>query len=121
MTVVSDRIAGTFKRSGATLPVAIDISKTFDKVWHVCLLHQLKCCGISGQVYGLILSFLSNRQLKVVLEGKSSQDYPLNAGDSQHSILGPTQSFSSYMLMTFLMLSIILLSMLMILSSLSVI
>ena len=34
--------------------------------------------------------FLSNRQLRVVLDGKSSQNYPINAGVPQGSILGPT-------------------------------
>ena len=30
--------------------------------------------GISGQIFGLISSFLSKRQLQVVLDGKSSQE-----------------------------------------------
>ena len=44
----------------------------------------------SGQIFGLISSFLSNRQLRDVLDGKSSQEYPVNAGVPQGSILGPT-------------------------------
>ena len=51
-----------------------------------------KSYGISGQIFGLISSFLSNRQLRVVLDGKSSQEYTLNAGVPQGSILGPTLS-----------------------------
>ena len=35
-------------------------------------------------------SFLSNRRLRVVLDGKSSQEYPANAGVPQGSILGPS-------------------------------
>ena len=54
-----------FNRSGATRPVA-------------------------GQIFGLISSFLSNRQLRVVLDGKSSQEYPVNAGVPQGSILYST-------------------------------
>ena len=54
------------------------------------LLHKLTPYGISGQIFGLISSFLSNRQLWVVLDGKSSQEYPVNAGVSQGSILGLT-------------------------------
>ena len=54
------------------------------------LLRKLKSYGISGQIFGLISSFLSNRQLQVVLDGKSSQEYPVNAVVSQGSILGPT-------------------------------
>ena len=73
LTVVSDRIVRAFNRSGATRTVALDISKAFDRVWHAGLLHELKSYGISGQIFGLISSFLSNRQLRVVLDGKSSQ------------------------------------------------
>ena len=90
LTVVSDRIARAFNRSGATRAVALDISKAFDRVWHAGLLHKLKSYGISGQIFGLISSFLSNRRLRVVLDGKSSQEYPVNAGVPQGSILGPT-------------------------------
>ena len=62
LTVVSDRIARAFNRSGATRAVALDISKVFDRVWHAGLLHKFKSYGISGQIFGLISSFLSNRQ-----------------------------------------------------------
>ena len=90
LTVVFDRIARAFSRSGATQAVVLDISKAFDRVWHAGLLHKLKSYGISGQIFGLISSFLSNRQLPVVLDGKSSQEYPVNAAVPQGSILGPT-------------------------------
>ena len=90
LTVVSDTMAGAFNRSGATQAIALDISKGFDRVWHTGLLHKLKSYRISGQIFGLISSFLSNRQLRVVLDGKSSQEYPVNAGVPQGSILGPT-------------------------------
>ena len=87
---MSDRIARAFNRSGPTQAVALDISKAFDRVWHAGLLHNLKSYGISGQIFGLISSFLSNRRLQVILDGKSSQEYPANAGVPQGSILDPT-------------------------------
>ena len=90
LTVLLDRIVKAFNRSGALRAVALDISKAFDRVWHAGLLHKLKSYGISGQIFGLISSFLSNRRLCVVLDGKSSQEYPVNTGVSQGSILGPT-------------------------------
>ena len=70
--------------------MVLDIFKAFDRVWHAGLLHKLKSYGISGQILSLISSFLSNRQLQVVLDGKSSQEHPVNAGVPQGSILGPT-------------------------------
>ena len=90
LTGVSDKIARAFNRSGATIAVAFDISKASDRVWHAGLLHKPKPYGISGQIFGLISSFLSNRRLRVVPNGKSSQEYPVNAGGPQCSILGPT-------------------------------
>ena len=44
----------------------------------------------SGQIFGLISSFLSGRWLQVVLDGKSSQEYPVNVGVPEGSIFGPT-------------------------------
>ena len=90
LIVVSDRISGGFSSSGATQAVALDISKAFNRVWHAGLLYQLKSYGIFGQIFGLILSFFSNRLLWVVLDRKSSQEYPVNAGVPQGSIFGPT-------------------------------
>ena len=52
-------LARAFNRSGATQAVALDISKAFDRVWHAGLLHKLRSYGISGQIFGLISSFLS--------------------------------------------------------------
>ena len=83
LTVVSDRIARVFNRSGAT-------SKAFDRVWLAGLLHKLKSYGISGQIFRLISSSLSNRCLRVVEDGKSSEEYLVNTGVPQGSILGPT-------------------------------
>ena len=90
LTVISNRIARPFNRFGATQAVPLDISKAFDKVWHAGLLHKHKSYEISGQVFGFTLPFHSNRRLQVVLGGKSSQEYPVNARVSQGSILGPT-------------------------------
>ena len=90
LTVASDRIARACNRSWATGAVALDISKAFDRVWHAGLLHKLRSYGISGQIFGLVSSFLSNKRLRVVLDGKSPREYPVNAGVPQGFILGPT-------------------------------
>ena len=57
LTIVSERIARAFNKSGATRVVALDISKAFDRVWHAGLLHKLKSYGISGQILALFLLF----------------------------------------------------------------
>ena len=72
----------------AVVPVFKNVEER--NVWHAGLLHKTKSYGISGQIFGLISSLLSNRRLLVVLGGKSSQEYSVNAGVPQGSILGPT-------------------------------
>ena len=113
---MSDRIGRAFNRSGATKAVAHDISKAFDRVWHAGVLHKLRFYEISCQIFGLISPFLSNRQLWVVLDGKSLHEYPVNDGFLKGLFL--ILHFSYYTLMIFvMMLSVILLSVLMLLPS----
>ena len=59
-------------------------------VWQAGLLHKRTSYGISGQIFGLISSFLSGKQLRVVLDGKSSQKCLVKARFPKGSILGPT-------------------------------
>ena len=59
---VSDRIARAFSRAGVMQAVALDISRSFDRVWQTGLLHKLKSYGI---IFDLISSFLSNRWLLI--------------------------------------------------------
>ena len=53
-------------------------------------LTNFKSYGMSSQIFGLISSFVSNRRLQVGLDGKSSEEYPVNAGVLQDSTLGVT-------------------------------
>ena len=57
LTVVSDRIASAFKRSGATRAVALDMSKAFNRVCHGGLLHKLSPYGIQVRHLALFLLF----------------------------------------------------------------
>ena len=70
--------------------MALDISKACDRVLHTGLLHKPRSWGISGQILSLISSFLSSGRLRVALDGKSSQEYPLSAEVPEESFLGTT-------------------------------
>ena len=94
----------------------LDISKAFDRVWHADIFHKLKSYGISGQIFGLIGSFLSNKGLWVVLVGNLNKNIQLMLEFLKGLFLVLHFSYST--LMTFLMmLSVILISMLMMLLS----
>ena len=100
-----------FDRCWATQAATLDISKAFDRVWHAGLFRKLKFHEISRQIFDLISSLLSNRRLQVVLDGKSSREYPVNSGIPQDSILGHTLFLDSSTLMTLrIIFSVILLS-----------
>ena len=75
---VRERSTAKIYRSVGLLSV---VSKAFEKLVNN---------RISVQMLGLISSFLSSRQFQVVLDGKSSQEYSVNAGVPQGSFLGPT-------------------------------
>ena len=55
LVIVPDRIA--FNRSGATRVVALDILKTFDRVWHTGLLHKLSLMEFQVRYLALFLLF----------------------------------------------------------------
>ena len=114
LIVISDRIARAFNRSGATRAVALDISKAFDRIWHVDLLHKLKSYGISGQTFGLTLLFSVIDSFEWFWLESLYKKIQLMLEFLKAPFLVP--HFSYYTSMAFLtMLSVILLSMLMML------
>ena len=68
--------------------VFLDISKTFDKVWHDGLIFKMRQNDISGNLLKLFQNYLSNRKQRVVLNGFSSDYSSIDSGVPQ-SVLGP--------------------------------
>ena len=52
--------------------VFLDISKAFDKVWHVGLIFKLNSHGVEGELLSLLKNYLQNREQRVVLNGQTS-------------------------------------------------
>ena len=69
--------------------VFLDISKTFGKVWHHCVILKVKQNFISGNLLKIIEDFLSNRYKRVLLNSQFSGWTAVKAGVRQGSILGP--------------------------------
>ena len=90
LTVISHRISESLDGGFISRAIALDISKAFDRVWHKGLLHKISSYGIAGNVFSIIKSFLSDRFIRVVIDGQKSEAHSINAGVPQGSILGPT-------------------------------
>ena len=67
--------------------VFLDISKTFDKVWHKVLIYKLKQNGIAGNLLNTLTDFLKDRKQKVLLNGQNSTWVNVEAGVPQVQFL----------------------------------
>ena len=76
-------------RSLEVCSIFLDTWKAFDKVWHEGLLYKLRSFSISGNLLNLIKRYLTDRFLRVLLNGQCSNWQPALAGVRQGSILGP--------------------------------
>ena len=77
----------------STVAVFIDLSKAFDTLSHSILLQKLDRYGNRGIVNDWFISYLENRKLRCKLNGDPhmvySNEYPVEYGVSQGSVLGP--------------------------------
>jgi hypothetical protein len=60
--------------------VFCDISKAFDRVWHIGLLKKIESIGIQGPLLSWIKNYLSDRKQRVVINNSNSQWRDIKAG-----------------------------------------
>ena len=75
---------------GAVRVMAVDIAGAFDRVSHLGVLHKIRSYGLDGTLHRWLTSYLTDRNIQVVVGGATSQPFPIAAGVPQGSILGPT-------------------------------
>ena len=65
-----------------------DISKAFDRVWHLCLIRKWKAAGITGTVLRWFIHDLKGRRQRIVIPGAKLCWNFIKAGVPQGLILG---------------------------------
>ena len=90
LTYVANKWNLALEHHGEAFAIALDISKAFDKVWHENLICKLVAYGLDSMTIKWMKSFLKDRKINVVLNGRSSATHSPNAGVPQGSVLSPT-------------------------------
>ena len=67
----------------------LDFRKALDTVPHRKLLHKLSHYGIAGTTLKWLENFFIGRTMRVVLDGESPREVPVDSGVPQGTALGP--------------------------------
>ncbi len=90
LAFLTDSWSSALSRYGETFAVALDISKTFDRVWHKALLSKLPSYGFYPALCSFLSSCLSVRSIAAVVDGHCSTSKPINSGVPLGFVLSPT-------------------------------
>lgn len=84
-----DYATDAFNYNKYTGLMLFDIEKAFDTMWHKGLIYKMINLKFPNYIIKLIYSYLSNRTFRVIINGASSPEKPINAGVPQGSVIGP--------------------------------
>ena len=86
---IVEKIKENLDKKTFSCGVFIDLEKAFDTVNHNILVKKLEFYGVRGLASQWFFSYLSNRQQRVKLDGRTSSYLNITCGVPQGSILGP--------------------------------
>lgn len=84
-----DSATSSLEKNNYVKCVLVDFSKAFDIVDHNIVITKINSLNMPESIKKWIVSFLTNRKQKVIVDGVCSQSVPINRGIVQGSVLGP--------------------------------
>ena len=66
--------------------VILDFSKAFDTVPYQKLPHKMRQYGVDGNISAWLSDFLTNRKMRVVIDGEESEAVPVDSGVPQGTV-----------------------------------
>ena len=84
-----DRILLDIDKGEIPFVICIDLSKAFDTLDHITIMHKFSYYGVQGTALTLFQSYLSNRKQYVTFDTVESDLATLTTCVQQGSILGP--------------------------------
>ena len=88
LIIIYDTIMNSLDSGKDVRFVFCDVSKAFDRVWHLGLIYKLQKYGVKGKLLNWFESYLSDRKQRVCMNGYTSNWKSINAVVPQGSILG---------------------------------
>jgi len=86
---LTQKICESFNRGKNVCAIFFDISKAFDKVWHLGIIYKLYLINTPQYIINWVECFLGNRFFVVQVGNSSSQPVPITAGVPQGAVISP--------------------------------
>lgn len=90
LILLQNDILDAFANKQELIAVFLDIRNAFDSAWRPGILQKLQKWGIKGNILAYIANFLTTRSFKVRVNGTFSEQFTLDNGVPQGSVLSST-------------------------------
>lgn len=90
IAIITEQIAQNKADGGQCSVVLRDITKAFDKVWHLGIKYKLLHLGLPTIIEQFLCDFLEDREARIKIEQYQGAPFPLGCGVPQGSVLSPT-------------------------------
>ena len=85
----TQKISESMNRKKKVCGILFDISKAFDRVWHLGIIYKLKELNVPLYLINFIKKFLENRTFCIKINNTKSEIKKIDCGVPQGSVLGP--------------------------------